>query len=208
MIVENLQWRYATKKFTEGKEIPAEDMAYLKEAIRLSPSSFGLQLYKVLIIKDPELRKQLREVSWNQPQITESSALVVFCSYRSVSEEDLDLFIELVAKERNIAVEDLAGYRQVMGGFVSQFDEPSVKQWTSKQTYIALESLLLAAAERQIDACPMEGFDANAYDEILGLEEKGLHASVVAAVGYRSEEDHAQGAAKVRRASEDLFVEL
>lgn len=206
--IETLQWRYATKRFQMGRDIPENDMEFLQEAIRLTPSSFGLQPYKVLIIRDSEIRKKLKEASWNQPQITESSVLFVFCSYRTVTDNDLDTFIEFVAKERDIPIEKLSGYREVMGGFVKQFTHESIVHWTAKQTYIALESLLLASAERHLDACPMEGFDSKAYDEILGLETKGLHASVIAAVGYRSQEDIAQHNRKVRKSSEELFIEL
>lgn len=202
----NAQWRYATKKFDATRKITDADLAKLKEAIRLSASSFGLQPYKVLIIENPEVRAQLQPASWGQSQIVDASHLIVFANSTNLNEADVDAYMETTAATRNVALEDLKGYSDYIKGFVANLPADVKANWTAKQTYIALSNLLNAAAELKIDATPMEGFEPAKYNEILGLTEQGLNASVVAALGYRSEEDGYQHAPKVRKPNEDLFV--
>lgn len=206
--IENAKWRYATKKFDITKKVSAEDLATLKEAIQLSASSYGLQLYKVIIVENPELRAQLQPASWGQTQIVDASHLFVFANQTSVNEADIDNYINNVAATRNLPVDALAGYADFMKGSIGNMPEEVKSIWTSKQTYIALGNLLNAAAELKIDVTPMEGFVPAQYNEILGLDKLGLNASLVAAVGYRHEEDATQHAAKVRKSNEDLFVTM
>lgn len=207
-LIEGLNWRYATKKFDSTKKISNDDLEKLKEAVRLSASSYGLQLYKVLVIEDLELRKKLQEASYGQAQITESSQLVVFCNYTEVNESDIDEYTNLIASTRQIPHENLKQYGDFMKGATGNFNEEQKQVWTSKQTYIALGNLLAAAAELKIDACPMEGFDAKQYNEILGLDEQNLNTAVVATIGYRSQEDQTQGLVKVRKSKENLFATI
>jgi nitroreductase/dihydropteridine reductase len=204
-LIENLQWRYATKKFDATKKVSQEDLENIKEAIRLSASSYGLQLYKVLVIEDPDIRKALREASWGQPQITDASHLFVFCNYASVQEADVDAYLELKADTQGLDIKNLKGYGDFMKDKLVSLSAEVQKNWTVRQTYIALGNLLAACAELRIDSCPMEGFDPARYDEILGLKEKGLTTAVVASIGYRSEEDQTQDQPKVRKAKEQLF---
>ncbi|MBC9796512.1 NAD(P)H-dependent oxidoreductase [Sinomicrobium weinanense] len=207
-IIESLNWRYATKKFDPSKKVSAEDLATLKEAIRLSASSYGLQPYEVLVIEDPEIRKQLKEVSWGQPQITDASHLIVFANKTNVTAKDTETYMNNISKTRNIPVESLSGFNDMINNTVVTLPEDVKNTWTAKQTYLALGSLLATAAELRIDACPMEGFDAEGYNKILGLDKKGLNAAVIATIGYRSEEDDTQHYAKVRRTAEELFTTL
>ncbi|MCE2612619.1 NAD(P)H-dependent oxidoreductase [Flavobacteriaceae bacterium D16] len=204
-LIENLQWRYATKKFDATKKVSQEELENIKEAIRLSASSYGLQLYKVLVIEDPDIRKSLREASWGQPQITDASHLFVFCNYASVQEADVDAYLELKADTQGLDIKNLQGYGDFMKDKLVSMSPEVQKNWTVRQTYIALGNLLAACAELQIDSCPMEGFDPVQYDEILGLKEKGLTTAVVASIGYRSEEDQTQDLPKVRKATNVLF---
>ena len=204
-LIENLQWRYATKKFDATKKVSQEDLENIKEAIRLSASSYGLQLYKVLVIEDPDIRKALREASWGQPQITDASHLFVFCNYASVQEADVDAYLELKADTQGIDIKSLQGYGDFMKDKLVSLSPEVQKNWTVRQTYIALGNLLAACAELRIDSCPMEGFDPVQYDEILGLKEKGLTTAVVASIGYRSEEDQTQDLPKVRKSANVLF---
>lgn len=204
-LIKNLQWRYATKKFDTSKKVSEKELEQIMEAVRLSASSYGLQAYKVLVIEDEAVRKQLRAASWDQPQITDSSHLFVFCNYKQVNDQVIDEFIELNAGVKGIGSESLQPYADFLKNSLTSRSEDDLQVWTSKQTYIALANLLAASAELKIDACPMEGFDAAAYNEILGLNEKGLSASVVAAVGYRSGDDETQFAAKVRKMKSELF---
>jgi nitroreductase len=205
---ENAKWRYATKKFDTTKKVSESDLNTLKEAIRLSASSFGLQLYKVIIVENTEVRAKLQPASWGQTQIVDASHLIVFANQTTVTDADVDSYIKNVSETRNVPVEALAGYGDFMKGSVVGMPEEVKNTWTAKQTYIALSNLLNAAAELKIDVTPMEGFVAGQYNEILGLDKLNLNAAVVAAVGYRHEEDATQHGAKVRKSNEDLFITL
>jgi nitroreductase len=205
---ENAKWRYATKKFDATKKVSAEDLATLKEAIRLSASSFGLQLYKVIVVENPEVRAKLLGASWGQAQIVDASHLIVFANQTSVTDADVDGYINNVAATRSIPAEALAGFGDYMKGAIGNMPEEVKPIWTSKQTYLALGNLLNAAAELKIDVTPMEGFVPAQYNEILGLDKLNLNASLVATVGYRHEEDATQHAAKVRKSNEDLFITI
>ncbi|SHG47796.1 NAD(P)H-dependent oxidoreductase [Flagellimonas flava] len=204
-LVENLKWRYATKKFDPQKKVSEQDLKYLKEAVQLSVSSYGLQLYKVLIVKDVSIREQLREVSWGQSQVTDASHLFVFCNFSEQKNEYVDDYINNIVETQNIPISAVEGYGEFIKENLSKKTTSEWQSWSKKQTYLSLANLLNACAELKIDACPMEGFDSAAYNEILGLDKKGLNASVIATVGYRSEQDETQYRKKVRKALEELF---
>jgi len=206
--IENANWRYATKKFDTTKKVSETDLKTLKEAIRLSASSFGLQLFKVIIVENAELRAKLLPASWGQTQIVDASHLIVFANQTTVTDTDVDHYIKNVSETRNVPVEALTGYGDFMKGSINGMPKEGVGAWNAKQTYIALSNLLNAAAELKIDVTPMEGFVPAQYNEILGLDKLNLNAAVVAAVGYRHEEDATQHAAKVRKSYEDLFITL
>ncbi len=203
--IENQNWRYATKKFNSEKKISEADFEILKDAIQLSSSSYGLQPYKVLIVENEEIRKQLQPASWGQSQIVDASHLLVFANIANVDEEYINNFAQNVATTRNIPFENVKGYADFMIGKITTLTTEEQAIWTAKQTYLALGNLLNAAAELKIDVTPMEGFDPKQYDEILGLKEKGLHAALVATVGYRHHEDDTQHYIKVRKPKSELF---
>ena len=203
--IENQNWRYATKKFDATKKVSDSDLAILKEAIRLSTSSYGLQPYKVLIIENEEIRKQLQPVSWGQSQIVDASHLFVFANYTDIEDTHIDNYVEDIAATRGLNVDDLQGYSDFMKSKIVPLPADKKAIWTSKQTYLALANLMNAAAEMKIDVTPMEGFEPEKYNEILGLNALGLNASLVATVGYRHEEDANQFAKKVRKSEADLF---
>lgn len=203
--IENQNWRYATKKFNSEKKISDADLEILKDAIQLSSSSYGLQPYKVLIIENEEIRKQLQPASWGQSQIVDASHLFVFANITNVDEEYINNFAQNVATTRNIPFENVKGYADFMISKITTLTPEQQAIWTAKQTYLALGNLLNAAAELKIDVTPMEGFDPAQYDEILGLKAKGLHASLVATIGYRHHEDATQHYTKVRKPKAELF---
>lgn len=203
--IENQNWRYATKKFNSEKKISNSDLEILKEAIQLSSSSYGLQPYKVLIIENEEIRKQLQPASWGQSQITEASHLLVFASVTNVDAEYITHYAENMAKTRNIPFDSVKGYADFMIGNIASLTPEKQIIWAQKQAYLALGNLLNAAAELKIDVTPMEGFLPEQYNEILGLKEKGLHATLVATIGYRHDEDETQHYAKVRKPITELF---
>jgi nitroreductase len=206
--IENQNWRYATKKFDASKKVSTEDLEILKEAIRLSPSSYGLQPYKVLIIENAEIREQLKPVAWGQNQITDASQLIVFANKTQFGDAEIDSFIESISQVRGIPVESISGYGDFMKSKITPLEDEIKNTWTSKQTYLALANLISAAAELRIDVTPMEGFEPEAFNEILGLKEKGLNASVIAAIGYRHDDDLTQLYKKVRKTNEELFINL
>jgi nitroreductase len=206
--IENQNWRYATKKFDNTRKVSKEDLEFLKESIRLSSSSYGLQPYKVFIIENPEIRAKLQPASWGQSQIVDASQVIVFANQVNVGNTEIDAYFDNMSKTRNIPLEALQGYMDFMKGGINAKSEEDRNVWTSKQTYLALANLLNAAAELKIDVTPMEGFVASEYNEILGLGKLNLNASVVATIGYRHAEDDTQHYTKVRKSKEDLFINL
>lgn len=204
-LIENLKWRYATKKFDPSKKVSAENLEKIKKAVQLSASSYGLQLYKMLIIEAPKLRARLKSASWGQDQITDASYLIVFCSYSEIEDHHVDEYLKLTAETRQVELDKLEGYGNFMKQKIAKKSSIEMENWTSRQTYLALGNLLAACAELKIDACPIEGFEPKKYDEILGLKEQGLTASVIATIGYRAKDDHAQFEKKVRKPKHRLF---
>jgi nitroreductase len=198
-ILENLSWRYAVKKFDATKKIPAATWSAIEQATIASPSSYGLQPWKFIVINDPAIRAKLRPHSWNQSQITDASHMMVFCQRTAMSRAHADRLIERMAEVRGTPVAALEDYRKMMHGTLKQFEEGAdPKPWASRQVYIALGFFLFAAAQLGVDACPMEGIDANQYDEILGLKGSGYGTLVVATAGYRAADDWLAGLKKVR----------
>lgn len=206
--LESFKWRYATKLFDKNKKVSDSNIEVLKEAVQLSASSFGLQNFKVVIVENPAIREELKPVSWGQAQITDASHLFVFCNYTKVKEADVDEYIHLIAKKRGSSVESLEGLRNMLIQKTSSLDAEQTLRWTENQVYIAATNLWNACAEMRIDACPMAGFEASKYNEILGLTENGLNACLVVPVGYRSSEDKYQALAKVRKPLDELFITI
>lgn len=206
--IENAKWRYATKKFDSNKKISENDLEFLKEAIQLSSSSYGLQPYKIIIVENPELRAQLQPASWGQSQIVDASHLLVFANEVNVGDTQIDAYFNNLTQTRNIPLEAVQGYVDFMKSNINALPEAKRNTWTSKQTYLALGNLLAAAAEIKIDVTPMEGFVPEQYNEILGLDKLGLNASLVATIGYRHDEDETQHYTKVRKPISDLFIKL
>lgn len=206
-IIDALNWRYATKKFDDSKTVSDADVETLKTAVNLTATSFGLQPFRLLVIENSALKEKLRAASYDQPQLTTASHVFVFAAKTEMSPEYIENFIRLVATERGLNYEDLKGYADYIKGSVGGMDASVVEGWNKRQAYIGLGSLLAAAGELKVDSCPMEGFDAAAFDEILGLSKRGLTATVICPVGYRSAEDKTAGAPKVRLSLEDFVID-
>jgi nitroreductase len=206
--LDHQNWRYATKKFDSTKKIPIEDLNTLKEAIRLSSSSYGLQPYKILIIENPELRAKIQQAAWGQSQVVDASHLLVFANQTDISDTQIDEFIENTSKTRGVAKETLAGYQGFMKNKINELSGDAKNIWNSKQAYLALANLMNAAAELKIDVTPMEGFSPTAVNEILGLNKLGLNATLLAPIGYRHTDDATQHYKKVRKSKEELFITI
>lgn len=206
--IENQEWRYATKKFDATKKVSAEDFETIKKAIQLSASSYGLQPYQVFVVETAELRQKIQPVAWGQSQIVDATYLLVFANKVNFGAADIDAYIELMASTRQIPVESVKGYGDFMKSKITTLPADVLATWTSKQTYLALGNLMNVAAELRIDVTPMEGFEPEKVNEILGLNDLGLNASLLATVGYRHADDATQHYAKVRKPLEELFVTL
>jgi nitroreductase len=207
-LLDKLNWRYATKKFDETKKVSQEQLNTLLTAIQLSPSSAGLQAYRVIVVSDPKVKEQLREAAYGQQQLTTSSHVLVFAAETGLDSEYVKTYIDRIAEIRGVDRANLEVFESNINNNVSKMDDETKTTWNKKQSYIALGVLVSAAADLGIDACGMEGFDAAKFDEILGLKEKGLTTAVIAPIGFRAEDDHFSKAAKVRRPLEELFIHI
>lgn len=202
-LLRNLAWRYAVKKFDATKQISAQTWDALERSLVLTPSSFGLQPWKFVVVRDRTVREKLRAASWDQTQITDASHLVVFASRTSVTREEVQRHITRIAEIRGASLDSLDAYKNMMLGFI---DKPTFdsKIWATKQAYIALGWFLFAAAQLGVDACPMEGIDPAKYNEILGLTSRGFTTNMVATAGYRAADDTFASLAKVRFKDSDV----
>jgi nitroreductase len=208
-LLKNLQWRYATKKMDPAKKVPQEKIDRILEAVRLTASSSGLQPYEVFIVTNPALREQIQPHAWNQSQVTEASHLLVFAAWDNYTAERINGMFDLVNAERGIKNEGWEAYRQKLLGSYPQRDAEANYQHAARQAYIGVGTALIAAAEEQVDAVPMEGFDPAKVDEILKLRERGLRSVVILPLGYRADEgDWLVNLKKVRRPREQFITEL
>ena len=203
-IIEDLNWRYATKKFDTSKKISKENLQTLKETLRLTATSYGLQAMKVLLVESPEIREQLTAASYGQDQVKDASHLFVLVANLTIEEQDVEDYMQRVSQTRDVPRENLEGFAKMLHAIRSWPEDKQVI-WTSKQTYIALGHLLHACAELRIDSTPMEGFDAAKVDEILNLKGQNMTATLLCPVGYRHKEDNNQHALKVRKSLNDLI---
>ena len=205
-LLAQLNWRYATKKFDPTKRIPDSDWAALEQALILTPTSYGLQPYKFLILTDPALRARLVPASWGQTQPVDCSHYVVFAARAQNTEADVDRYIARMAEVRGAAPEALAGFKKVLMGDVVDGPRGQVAlEWAARQAYIALGNFMTSAALVGVDTCPMEGFEPAKYDEILGLHTQGFRAVVACAAGYRAADDKCAALPKVRFPASEII---
>lgn len=207
-LLETLNWRYATKKMN-GTTVPQEKVDYILEAARMAPSSSGLQPYEVFVITDKELLAKIQPIAFNQSQIVDCSHLLVFAAWDSYSLDRIETVFNKTVAERGLPVNTMDEYKQRLWSMY----EPLGKDWqathASKQSYIGFAMAMAAAAEQQVDSTPMEGFDAQALDELLDLKAKGLHSTVILPLGYRdASQDWLVNMKKVRKAKSEFITEI
>ncbi len=203
-LIQDLNWRYATKNMN-GETVSDEKLTAILKATNLAATSYGLQPFTILVVNNKEIKSKLQEAAYGQAQVGSSSAVLVFAVPLKITTADIEGFINLVATTRSMPVEALDGYKGMILGTVGALPAEQQQIWSAKQAYIALGTALAAAAEQKVDACPMEGFDAVKFDEILGLTEKGLKSLVIMPVGYRSADDVTAKYIKVRKPESELF---
>jgi nitroreductase len=205
-LLDALTWRYATKKFDPTKVISAETWSALEDALVLTPSSYGLQPWKFVVVTSTELKEKLRPFSWNQAQVTDCSHYVVFTIKKNLMAADVDRFVERTAEVRSVPVESIAGYRNMMvSDVVNGARSFNVNEWATRQTYIALGNFMTSAALVGVDTCPMEGIEPVNYDKTLNLAEAGYATVVACAAGYRAEDDKYAELAKVRFTKSEMI---
>ncbi|HEY9734850.1 MAG TPA: NAD(P)H-dependent oxidoreductase [Trichocoleus sp.] len=198
-LIAQFQWRYATKKFDPTRKIPDELWQALEQSLVLSPSSFGVQPWKFFVVKNPDVRKQLVEHSWGQTQVVDASHLVVLAIKKDVDAAYVDRYIERTAEVRQVDIDSLQKFGDVIKGFMAQPPYPlDLNAWSARQVYIALGFFMSSAALLGIDTCPMEGINPAKYDEVLGLAEQGYTTVVACPAGYRAEDDKYADTPKVR----------
>lgn len=204
----SLQWRYATKKFDASKQLSPEQIDVLKQCFNLTATSYGLQPLQLVVIKHRELQEQLLPHSFQQQQIVTASHLLVICIEKNIDAEFINRYFELTKNIRNTPEEILKPFREFLLKDFGAKPQQELEQWAINQAYLALGNLLTVCAEEKIDACPMEGFDAEKYDEILKLKEKNLKSVLILPVGYRAEDDIFADFEKVRRPLKETVIEI
>jgi nitroreductase len=210
-LLSQLNWRYATSKFDTTRKIPAEQWSVLERAMALAPSSNGLQPWVFVVVTDPATRVKLRAAGYDQAKITEASHLVVFCRQRTLTPEYVERYLARMASVRNQTMESLAGLRASLMrtiGSPEKLPGGGFDAWNAREVYIALGFFVYTAAMMGIDAGPMEGFEPSKFDEILGLEKRGLASTVICAAGYRAADDPRAGQAKVRWDMQDVVIRV
>lgn len=205
-VIEDLNWRYACKEFDKDKKISEEDFNVLLESLRLTASSFGLQLWNFVVVKNPNLREKLVEKSWGQRQVADASHLIVLCIKTDATESDIDAYLNDIVNTRNVEKESLIGFKNMLMGFVSKKSMEQKHTWMKDQVYIALGTLLTVCARMRIDSCPMEGISPKGFGEVLDLENMGLKAVLACPVGYRSSNDKYSTLPKVRFSQQEIIT--
>lgn len=208
-LLSSLKWRYAVKKFDPTRKVPTNIWESLEEALILTPSSFGLQPWRFIVITDQAVKDKLVPVSWGQKQVADASHVVVFAIRKDLNTVDIGRYLGRMAEVQKIPLSALDGFKKMLLGFVAgspaKFD---INQWATHQVYIALGNFMTSAAVLGIDTCPMEGLEPSKYDDILGLAQEGYATAVVAVAGYRASDDKYAASPKVRYLKEDVFKHI
>jgi len=208
-LLNTLQWRYATKKMNPAKAVPADKVERIVEAARLAPTSSGLQPFEIIVVTDPAVRAKIQPIAWNQAQITDGSHLLVFAAWDNYTAERINMMFDLTNEQRGFKNEGWENYRQMLLSSYPQRDAEVNFQHAARQAYIGMSAALIAAAFEEVDSTPMEGFDPDALDEILGLRARGLRSVSILPLGYRAEEgDWLVNLKKVRRPREQFVTEV
>lgn len=207
-LIEALNKRYATKLFDNTKTISTKNLETIIEAARLTPTSYGLQLMKVVVVTDPNLRQKLLEHSYHQKQVVDASHLLVLCSHSSFDAQHIDDYINNIAQTRNQDPnsKQLQGFKKMLEGFRQNSNTEKLDNWMKNQQYIVLGNILTSCAILGVDACPMEGFVPEKYDEILDLKKENLKSVLVVPIGYSSDDDTYKTLKKVRLSTDDFVI--
>ncbi|ARV14896.1 NAD(P)H-dependent oxidoreductase [Polaribacter sp. SA4-12] len=207
-IIDSLKWRYAVKKFDSEKHLSEAQINTLKEAFNLTATSYGLQPIKLVVVKNKEIQKELVPHSFNQNQVFEASHLLVICVPYNYTTEEVENYFNLVQKIRNTPEEITKPFRDFLTADIEKKTQEELLLWNKNQAYIALGNLMTVCAVEKIDACPMEGFIPEKYDEILGLKSHNLKSILVLPVGFRAHDCYMKDLPKVRKETQDIVIEI
>lgn len=207
-ILDALKWRYATKQFDTSRKVSEDDIAAILEAGNLMPTSYGLQPFRIISITDEALKAKLLAASYGQKHLVENSHLIVVATRTDIDEAMIAEYAARIETTRGLPTGTVDDYKAMMVGDLINRTGEARAQWAAKQAYLALGGMIVEASVRGVDNTAAEGFVPDQYDEILGLSEKNLHATVVIALGYRAESDQSQHYTKVRIAPNDMYIKL
>ena len=208
-LIDKLQWRYAAKALNPSKVVPADKLERILDAARLAPTSSGLQPFEIIVVTNTAVREQIKPIAWNQAQVTDGSHLLVFAAWDNYTVDRINMMFDLTNEIRGFKNEGWENYRQMLLGMYPQRDAEVNFQHAARQAYIGLGAALIAAAFEEVDATPMEGFDANALDKILNLRERNLRSVAIMPIGYRQEDrDWLVSLKKVRRPRAQFVTEV
>jgi nitroreductase len=207
-IHESLHWRYATKQFDATKKVSDEDLNYILEAGRLAATSYGLQPFSIVVVTDIAKKQALVPHAYGQTHVGDNSVLLVLAARTDVDAEFITEYTNRIETVRGLPTGTVDGFKNMMIGDLTNRTAEARMTWAQKQCYIALGTMMVAAAERQIDSCPMEGFSPEGFNGVLGLTEKNLHATVILPIGYRADADATQHYKKVRKDMTDIVVTI
>ncbi|WP_149275665.1 NAD(P)H-dependent oxidoreductase [Pareuzebyella sediminis] len=206
--IKKLEWRYAVKKFDDEKYLSPEKVTRLKKAFNLTATSYGLQPIKLLVIKDKKLQEKLVAHSFGQQQVLQASHVLVICIQTAIDKSYITKYFNQIKRVRGTGDDILNPFKDALVSEFSKKKEKEIKEWSTNQAYLALGNLLTVCAMEKIDSCPMEGFVPKAYDDLLGLSDRGLSSVLVLPVGYRAKDDMFSNFKKVRKNLEDSIIEF
>ena len=207
-IIDSLKWRYAVKKFDSEKQLSDNQINILKEAFNLTATSYGLQATKLVIVKNKDIQNKLVEHSWNQAQVQQASHLLILCTPKNYTTQEVENYFKLVKNIRNTPDEILNPFKEMLTNTIDSKTQEELSIWTKNQAYIALGNLLTVCATEKIDSCPMEGFIPEKYDEILNLTNQNLKSVLVLPVGFRADDCFMKDLPKVRKETQEVVIEI
>ncbi|BDC99976.1 NAD(P)H-dependent oxidoreductase [Persicobacter psychrovividus] len=205
-ILDQLQWRYATKKFDSARKLEESQLRRILEGVRWSASSLGLQAWKIVVVETESLREEIKTHSWNQSQVTDASHLLILCRQEEVEATDVEEMVDLMANTRSVSTDSLTGYANMIHGYLKGLSAEQQAVWLDHQVYLALGNLLTVCAAEGVDACPIEGFAPAEIDRILDLPAEGLRSTVMCPIGFRDESDELAQQAKVRKPLSTIII--
>ncbi|WP_031425525.1 NAD(P)H-dependent oxidoreductase [Flavimarina sp. Hel_I_48] len=205
-IIDSLQWRYATKKFDDARQIPQDKLDIITQAFNLTATSYGLQPVRLLVVQDKKLQEELVAQAMGQRQVVDASCVLVFCIEKNVKSPYVHEYFDNVKSTRDTPEKTLAPFREMLADKFDSQTKEETRNWAINQAYLAMGNLMTVCALEGIDACPMEGFEPDGFDKMLELDVLNISSILIMPIGYRAEDDMFSKFEKVRRSVEDTVI--